>query len=144
MLETVGDLWTVPADYRCITINGVIRSNGDLVMGAGNAYDARIRYPGIARQLGELVAKHRLHTFLLTDIPIIAFPTKHNWKDKSDLRLIARSAVELVYLADMHHIEKVVLPRPGCGCGKLSWKSQVRPQLERLLDDRFVVVSQDA
>lgn len=144
MRQALGDLWTFPADHRCVTINGIVRPNGELVMGAGNALQAKQRFGGIARRLGELVKAHGLHVYHLDDIGIFAFPTKYDWKNDSDLKLIARSAVEIVYLADTLNLENIVLPRPGCGFGNLSWKSQVEPCLTRLLDDRFIVVSQEA
>jgi len=41
MKEDKGDLWGYPADYRCVTTNGVVKPNGKLVMGAGVALDAK-------------------------------------------------------------------------------------------------------
>jgi O-acetyl-ADP-ribose deacetylase (regulator of RNase III) len=57
-----------------------------------------------------------------------------------EVRLIARSAVELAALATAQGWTRVALPRPGCGFGGLSW-SEVKPAIEPLLDDRFLVVT---
>jgi hypothetical protein len=53
--------------------------------------------------------------------------------------MIRRSAEELRQLADQHGLESVVVPRPGCGGGGMRWQ-EVRPMLEELFDDRFIVV----
>ena len=62
---------------------------------------------------------------------------------KSNILLIVRSAIELVELADQHTEWKtIVMPRPGCGAGELSW-SEVKPYIEDILDDRFHVNNWD-
>lgn len=57
--------------------------------------------------------------------------------------LIFRSAQELKKLADEKGWTKVVLPRPGCGAGELSWED-IKPMLADCLDDRFIVVNNEA
>ena len=62
---------------------------------------------------------------------------------KSNILLIVRSAIELVELADQHTEWKtIVMPRPGCGAGELSW-SEVKPYIEDIFDDRFHVYNWD-
>lgn len=52
MKEAQGDLWTLPAEFRCITTNGIWSKNtGEAVMGAGVALDAKRRYPDLPRRL---------------------------------------------------------------------------------------------
>ena len=62
------------------------------------------------------------------------------WACRADLSLIRRSAEELVGLTNEQHWTQVILPRPGCGAGELSWEA-IRPLLATLLDDRFGVIS---
>lgn len=47
-----GDIFKVRADAICVTTNGVTRSDGRAVMGAGVARIAADRYPGIDKVLG--------------------------------------------------------------------------------------------
>lgn len=139
MIEEKADLWAREADARCVTTNGVLRSNGHLVMGAGVAKQALVKYPGIDKRLGDLVKVFGNVPHFLPDVGIISFPTKHNWKDCSDLSLIILSSEHLIRLCEAHRLKRVVLPRPGCGLGNLSWR-EVRAAIEPILDDRFVVV----
>lgn len=153
MREALADLWTEPADARCITTNGYIKSNGALVMGAGVAGQAQSRYPKFPKVAGEAVAKFGNHVFPFTTRELrsesmftptdkaifITFPVKHKWYEAADLDLIVRSAHELQELVDKLDLKKVLLPRPGCGNGRLSW-DDVKPAID-FLDDRIVVVT---
>ena len=129
-------------DAICVTTNGVITKTQALVMGAGVAKQFKIKYPGIEYELGKKVKTYGNIPFLIykKNQPIISFPTKHNWKDKSDLKLIEESAKALVKIATSRYWTKVALPAPGVGKGGLSWKNQVQPLLTKILDDRFVIL----
>jgi len=63
------------------------------------------------------------------------------WMAKSDLSLIERSAKQLCELTDQNDWKSVVLPRPGCGAGELSWEREVRPLLAGILDQRFYAIT---
>ena len=58
------------------------------------------------------------------------------WATTAQLPLIIDSAKKLVELADRLNYKKVVIPRPGCGAGELSWET-VQPELNKILDNRF-------
>lgn len=149
MREAVGNLWELPADARCITTNGTVKSNGELVMGAGNALEAKRLYTDMAARLGACVLKYGNHVAVGSRSPLVlTFPTKKHYRDMSDLSLIVRSAVELEEFLDSNSAERlgiildtVLLPRPGCGLGKLDWDTQVRPLLASILSDRVVAIS---
>ena len=40
MKEIKGNFWETPAKYKCITTNGIVKKNGDTVMGAGISKEA--------------------------------------------------------------------------------------------------------
>lgn len=144
MLEEFGDFWTLPGDLRCITTNGTLRNNGNAIMGKGVALQARKRYPDIEVRLGILLRYYGNHVFNLGD-GLISFPTKNHWKDNSDIKLIARSAQELVFL--IKNLDKnipsrrVLMPRPGCGSGNLLWPDVKRVIQKILTDDRYIIIS---
>ncbi len=150
MIEAVGDLWTYPCDAKCVTTCGTLKANGELVMGAGVALQAAERFVYIARDFGNHVRVAGNVPFFWVNhyMPeredqeiLITFPTKHHWRDPSDPELIQASAEMIVKKLDTYHkhIHIIAMPRPGCGNGGLRW-ADVKPLLEPLLDDRFVVL----
>ena len=62
------------------------------------------------------------------------------WAAKADIEIIKRSAIQLVGFANIYRWQKVVLPRPGCGAGELSWEI-VRGELDPIFDDRFYIIT---
>ncbi len=142
MLEECGDLWRLPADFRCITTNGAYRSNGRAIMGKGVALQARNRYHDIEAILGSLIKKYGNHVFYL-GYNLISFPTKIHWRSDADIFLIKRSAQELVALLKNNSAKRVLMTRPGCGNGNLQW-SEVKIAIQDILsDNKFVIVHDD-
>ena len=143
MREAFGDLWKSDAYALCLTTNGTIKRNGHGVMGRGIAWQATQRYPDIARLLGVGLTTSGNHVHMLITRedgrPIYSFPVKHMWDERADMNLIERSAHELVAEADLLDFPSIALPRPGCGNGGLKWED-VKPIIEPILDDRFVIV----
>lgn len=140
MVETRGDIWEHAAvGTIAITTNGSLTRTGRAVLGRGVAQQAALRFPDIAEILGRLLAKHGNHVFDLGH-GIVSFPVEETAWSQPDLRLIARSAQELRDLTDRSEWPLVVVPRPGCGGGGLSWKD-VQPLLQPCFDDRFVVIN---
>lgn len=155
MLTKVCDLFSEPADARCITTNGFIKKNGALVMGAGVAGQAQFKYPLFPKIAGKVVKEQGNHVYFFGNwhlkgfqaanysqeplIYYVTFPVKHNWYEKADLELIKRSSYELMKIIDNMNWKKVLLPCPGCGNGQLDW-IDVMPVIEPILDDRVVAV----
>jgi hypothetical protein len=143
MQEIEGNLWDTPADWRCITTNGAVRSDGALVMGRGCAKQAHSMYPGLNKYLGNRITKEGNNVHAVIAHKIITFPVKHHWREKADLELIERSMNELLQYHEEFNLGRVLLPRPGCGNGQLDWESEVKPLLEPLLEnnDDIVVIT---
>lgn len=128
----------------CITTNGTVKKDGDAVMGAGIAKQAKEIFPWIPAQLGQFLSKYGNRMCYL-GCNLITFPVKHNWYEKADIQLIKASCKELMdSLDDLKEDRgcevKALLVRPGCGNGKLNWETEVKPVISKLLDDRVVVI----
>jgi hypothetical protein len=141
----------------CITTNGEIKRDGNAIMGAGIAKEARDRYKGIDKVLAQKLRSRGNRVSYLTDAPelgacvrVLSFPTKGKWKENSILWLIEDSAKELraQFLRAAGHYQKrginpplVVIPRPGCNNGKLDW-SKVKEAIEPILVEKeFLIIS---
>ena len=141
MLEALGDIWECrDSAVIAITTNGAVTKNGRAVFGRGVAGQAAERFPLIAEILGRKLQAQGNHVFDLGS-GIVSFPVEETPWSLPDPRIIARSADELLELAERSGWQRVVLPRPGCGGGGLAWKD-VKPLLVHVLDDRFVVICQ--
>jgi len=155
MLEAYGNIWDIAEeggwDALCITTNGFVRKDGAAVMGRGIALEARNRYPGLDKELGTAILKRGNNAHVFFPDPrfdIVSLPVKHaytkdgqpGWKGKADINLIMSSLDELIYYTNRYQWFDVLLPRPGCGNGGLSWDF-VKSKIEHMLDNRFTVVT---
>jgi len=134
------DIWSLAdrADAICITTNGLTKANGEAVMGKGIALQARQRFPGIDRVLGDhLRTRGNVPGIINVNPTIVSFPTKNDWRDKSDLDLIEKSARKLSSMIAEHGWTKIALPKPGCASGGLQWP-QVEPIIDRWLPSVFI------
>ena len=149
MKEIKGDIFDYIgiADAICVTTNGIVKKDGSLVMGAGIAKAMADKYPDLPKVLGKKVnatgknivfkgieAKDNQGTYILS------FPTKNDYRSKSNKELIRRSAIRLKYLADIHKLNNIIIPCPGIGCGGLN-KADVINLLKDILDDRFTIIT---
>jgi hypothetical protein len=140
MVEAVGEIWEyLGRAVIAITTNGHVTRKGEAVFGRGCARQAQERFPGLPKRLGELLSTHGNHVHFLGP-GIVSFPVETSPWAVPELSLIRRSAGELRTLADREGWSLVVVPRPGCGGGGLSWR-EVRPLLADLFDDRFLVIT---
>jgi hypothetical protein len=140
-----GDLWSYEnrkGFIICITTNGFIKNNGEGVMGAGCAKEAAERYPDLPRLLGQSL-KTRGNVVSLLTPQILSFPVKHHWATPASPALIEESAKELKARAERQPYLKFILPKPGCGNGKLNWM-YVKLLLESisLPDNIFIIDKQ--
>lgn len=125
-------------------LGGLIGERGNNVhllytIGPGQLYNQNKKYilsfpvkPVFAIYDGTNCVDHMKSRFNIGDIV-------PGWAAVADMDIIRRSAGQLRDIADTFGWTKVVIPRPGCGAGELSW-NDVRPQLNHILDNRFYSV----
>lgn len=114
-----------------VTTNGVIRKNGDAVLGKGQALEAKKLVPDLEHQLGEYLRRYGNRAFYMGVhrvgdrlTSLVTFPTKHHYRDNSDLDLIMRSAVQLKEIAAKFQLSKIYLPPVGCGLASWTMRSR--------------------
>jgi hypothetical protein len=144
MQNITGDLFAYhkdPESAICIPTNAILKNNGELVMGAGVALTAKLKFPELPYLLGNLIQArgHRVH--YIEELRIFSFPTKYHWKEDGDLELVKKSAMQLENMVDDLGIEKIYLPKVGCGLGKIDWNLVERELSSILSDDRYSIVS---
>lgn len=130
-------------DAICITTNGKVKKDGKAVMGAGVAKACRDYFKGSDKNLADMLKRNGNCTQLFDTrdgVSIIAFPTKEDWRDASDIELIKRSSEQLVELMNTYGFNSVLLPQPGCTNGGLEW-DYVREIIQPILDDRVTFIS---
>ena len=147
MEEITGDLWRYYGMRNyvvCITTNCNVKIGGRAVMGKGVALQARQRIPNIDKELGYWIQHRGSELRFLDGGRVLAFPTKYNWWDKSDLELIRYSASNLSAIAnDPAHAGTIyILPRPGCANGGLKWED-VKPVISHLPDNVRIITSDE-
>ncbi len=136
-----GDLW----DYHrngcvvAVTTGGMVQKDGTCAMPRGCARQAADKIDNLAYTLGSQISLHGLHVFDLGN-RIVSFPVETSPFERPELKIIEQSCRELVELCNYKKWQKVIVPRPGCGLGGLSWQD-VRPILEKHFDERFWVIS---
>ena len=142
MQEIKGNIW----DYHkkgywiVITTNGNVKTNGEAVMGTGVALQAKQRYPGLLTVLGKKIGRYGNVPFILPDFRIVTLPVKHDWRERANAQLIEDKIAELEKAWTLWDDQiSLYMVRPGCGAGQLDWKD-VKPILEKYLDNRFIVV----
>lgn len=132
-------------DAVCCPVNSVVNAHGSLVMGAGLARAMWDRFPRLPAVFGIMFEGQGPGVYL-TSITnktarlysVVSFPTKHHWRDPSDLELVRRSAAALM---KSDGFDRCFVPKVGCGLGGLDWEFQVKPMLMEALDGRFLIPS---
>jgi hypothetical protein len=148
ILQTSTDIFYLPKTSEAvgITTNGITDKNGNAVMGRGIALQAKNLFH-CETKLGQYLKTYGNRCFNLGQykrdneiFTLFSFPTKHHWKEDSDITLICKSAEQIIQMCDKFGITKCYLPPVGCGNGNLNWETTVEPWLSMILDDRFIIV----
>jgi hypothetical protein len=145
LIECTEDIWQYSGSGSVViafTTNGSVAGNGKAILGRGVARQAAERYDSLAVKLGDLISRHGNHVHELGN-SLVSFPVEETAWSYPDLRIIARSAAELRTMAESSGWQQIIVPRPGCGGGGLSWP-EVKPVLEPWFDERFIVIQQPA
>jgi len=149
MKEITGNIWDYhrQGHWIVITTNGTVRNNGEAVMGRGVAREASEKFQKLSLELGNRIKGCNMaygewsqgnNLKVFYKYKIITFPVKYNWWERASLALIEKSCKELKE-ACHGNIDIKYMVRPGCGNGQLLWLD-VKPILEKYLDDRFIIV----
>ncbi len=140
--ELTGNLWTYheTGAWIAVATNGIVKSNGQAVMGAGQAKEAATRFPTLPQQLGTSLRGQGNVPHAFPDYRLITWPTKAHYGHPAQLPLILNSVHAIRQILDRHHIHRLYCPRPGCGLGHLRW-DDLRAALAEIVDDRFIFVS---
>lgn len=124
------------ADIILVTTNSFVKNNGELVMGAGAAKEAKRLYPELPKQLGVTIP--HLGKYHLRFLPngLGAFQVKYDWQHPASIDLIAGSSYLLRDFANMF-VGTIALNFPGIGNGKLD-RDRVLPVIGILPDNVHV------
>lgn len=126
-----GDIWDFPVT---VISTNQIRCSYGLVMGAGNARQAKDRYPELPRiwleKPGDVSAYKASDGKILIRVPV-----KYDWKDPADLSLVKKS---IHALSKLDIDGPIGIPLIGGGLGRIDPKILI-PYMEKHLDNRFVL-----
>ena len=112
------------------------------VMGSGLAKQFKEKYPEMFNQYRLLCFSNEfsigeLYIYKVPNIDsyILNFPTKKDWKQPSKLDYISQGLQTFKNQYQQLGITEIAFPKLGCGRGQLNWKQQVKPEMERILDN---------
>lgn len=111
------------------------------VMGKGLALEFKKRYPKnfeVYKQQcswGKVAYGKGVVTQIYGYPIIFNLPTKKHWRDKSDLKSVELSVLELVKHLQEHNVKSVAIPAIGAGLGGLDWQKMVKPMLIHHLNE---------
>ncbi len=146
MIEKPGNIWKSNADVICIPTNSDINMMGELIMERGVALEVTEFNSNVSFYFAKHVERRGNTPCLFrTDINpnFCSLPIKHKCRDNPELSLIKRSIELMIAImdTDKKNFLRIALPRPGCEHGELDWENEVKPVIEPLLDNRFIVYS---
>jgi O-acetyl-ADP-ribose deacetylase (regulator of RNase III) len=109
-----------------IPTNECVKSNGEAVMGAGLALQAKIRFQNLAKSYG-LSLKSGQSLMVHEGYRVICVPTKGDWRDKSTVARITAACYGLAKTLETHPEMRLAIPALGCGLGGLNWEKTIKP-----------------
>lgn len=120
-------------------------------MGKGIAVEFKKRWPAMYREYFQRCARGDLHPGGVFSYPTDSGPysmiynlaTQAHWRTGATLEVVGWCISNLLIQADRHAIQKIAMPRIGCGLGGLEWKA-VQAEVERIANNNeieLIVVS---
>lgn len=164
------------ADAICVTTNGFVvkgRNGPRAVMGRGVAYQLKVWLEDAEESLAQHILENGNSVGVIgrvSSTEIVAFPVKgekevfpcpvvRHAREKfypgdvvpgfllqADLSIIRESADQLAWLIDTRGWKRIVLPKPGCGAGELSFREVLRVLLSsdlRKVSDKVFIADYD-
>jgi len=112
------------------------------VMGKGLALECKIRYPEMFEDYRKRCKRNKIkigEPYLYKDKDsqkwILNFPTKYHWKYPSKIEYIEKGLKYFVENYKKLGIESIAFPRLGSNEGKLNWEKEVKPLIEKYLNN---------
>ena len=132
-------------DFVGITTNSILNKKGELVMGAGIAKTAKGICPELPSMFGSQIKDKGVEGGfygLLLAGKYVAFQTKRDWRDNSDIQDVIRSINMLKRGAEKYPNSKFGLPFPAINNGGLK-TSDILPHISHLPDNVTVYHLED-
>ncbi len=129
MKEITGDIWDTGDDWVVVPTNGIVRRDGEAVMGRGLAKQAARQHLGLPYILGQNIEREGNIPFIFSVFEIITFPVKWHWSELADLKLIESSFGLFKTIVEQQDLKNILLPHIGCGNGGRDWETEVKPIL---------------
>lgn len=136
--------WPDEDNIHLFTANRVVKANGRLVMGAGNALACLRAHPNIDDSFG-ICVEHQPHDALhIVKLPndygyIGAFMVKNHWREPASTKLLTKAVAELNEVASSFENMTFHLPYPCIGYGGMQPKD-VYEYIRRLPDNVLVYI----
>ena len=131
-------------DIVVFTANQIVKSNGELVMGAGNAKAARDNILGSASAFGIALQDYRFMVLPFRRVGgvtnLAALVTKQHFKDPSNLEFVIESLRKLYRYAIDNPSYTIHLPYPAIGFGGLT-RTQLDPIMEFMPDNVLIYIN---
>ena len=146
MREKQGYIWYTDADVICIPTSDCIE-NGELVMDSGLALEAKESDSNIPLYFAHHIVNHgNIPCIFVRDSKphYCSLPVKFDYDRKPSIGLILQSVKLMLALMNRHNFKKIALPRPECGAYGFDWEREIKPLIEPILDDRFIVYNMEA
>lgn len=132
MVEVKGDLWKTPCNWICVPTNGIVKADGEAVMGKGVALQCLQQIWNAPMVLGEKIQKHgnNVHeigrftrdTYVpkvdrtkhyemgIVTVEVYSFPTKHDYRNPADLELIEQSCEQIASRYRVRVMDNKIVP----------------------------------